>query len=332
MRADLLKRMGRLGFGAASLGNLGRAVSDVDASAALEAALGSGITYYDTAPFYGLGLSERRLGDALRGRDDLIVSTKVGRLLRPAPDVDTRGMRDGFVTSMPFAPVFDYTYDGVMRSHEASLQRLGLARVDILYVHDIGRRTHGPAHERHWRNLFDGGGYRALDELRVGGAVRAIGLGVNEWEACVDAMEQGRFDLLMLAGRYTLLDQGSLARFMPAVQRHGARVVGAGVYNSGILATGSAGTPAYDYQPAPPTIIARTRAIEAVCAYFAVPLAAAALQFVLAHPLVISVVPGLASARRVAQTRALMEHPIAPAFWAALRERGLVDVAAPVPA
>ncbi|MBX9886182.1 MAG: aldo/keto reductase [Novosphingobium sp.] len=329
---SFLDRLGPVGFGAASLGNLFRRIPDADARDAITSALKAGISYVDTAPFYGFGLSERRVGDALREWPGIIVSTKVGRLLRPAPGADTSSVRDGYATPLPFEPVFDYSYDAIMRSYEASLQRLGLARIDILYVHDIGRATHGADSERHWRDLFgDRGGYAALDELRRTGAVRAIGLGVNEWEVCVEAMCEGRFDLFMLAGRYTLLDQSSLDSFMPACAAHGARVVIAGVYNSGILASGSAGTPIYDYVPAPSTIVERVRRIEAHCGNAGISLPAAAMQFVRAHPLTVTVVPGIASERRLAQTMALLDEPIPASFWAALKADGLLRADAPTP-
>jgi D-threo-aldose 1-dehydrogenase len=329
---SFLNQLGPVGMGAASLGNLFRRIDDVAARDAVAATLTAKIGYVDTAPFYGFGLSERRVGDALRERPDVIVSTKVGRLLRPAPGADTSGARDGYVTPMPFEPVFDYSYDGVMRSYEASLQRLGRARIDILYIHDIGRATHGANSDRHWQDLFgQRGGYSALDELRRTGAVRAIGLGVNEWEVCVDAMQDGQFDLFMLAGRYTLLDQSSLDSFMPACAAHGAKVVIAGVYNSGILATGSSGTPIYDYVAASPEIVERTGRIEAYCRAAGISLPAAALQFVLAHPMTVSVVPGIASVRQVAQTMALLGERIPDSFWASLKADGLLRSDAPTP-
>jgi D-threo-aldose 1-dehydrogenase len=309
-----------LGFGAANVGNLFRPMSNADAHATLEAAWEAGLRYYDTAPFYGFGLSERRIGDALRGCDGLIVSTKVGRLLRPAPDVSTDAVRHGFASSLPFEPVFDYSYDGVMRSHEASLQRLGLASVDILYVHDIGRATHGTEHDRHWRDLFDGGGYRALDELRSSGAVRAIGVGVNETQACIECMEQGQFDLVLLAGRYTLLDQTALAEVLPMAASQGAHVIAAGIYNSGVLATGTRGTPIpmYDYAPASSEILARVHAIESKCDRFNVPLAAAALQFPGRHPAVATTLIGMATAAQVASSIEWSRVPIPLSLWTEL--------------
>ncbi len=322
-------RVSRIGFGAAPLGNLFEAVSDADARAALEAAWDAGLRYVDTAPYYGFGLSERRVGDFLREqpRGAYAISTKVGRLLEPFAG-DVSAAREGFHSPMPFEAIYDYSYDGVMASFEASLQRLGLAHIDLLLVHDIGAATHGSDHERHWGDLFPGG-YRALDALRSAGAVSAIGLGVNEWQACVAAMEEGRFDVFLLAGRYTLLEQGALEVFFPACARHGASVVLGGVYNSGILATGTGGRTRYEYAPAAEPVVERVRRIEAVCGAFAVPLAAAALQFPLAHPQVAAVIPGIGSARHALDTLTLAATPIPPAFWRALKDEGLLHASAP---
>jgi D-threo-aldose 1-dehydrogenase len=324
-----------LGFGAAALGNLYRPVSDADARATLESAWVSGLRYFDTAPYYGLGLSERRVGDVLRtvDRDDFVLSSKVGRLLTPAPQVRDASERYGFCSSMPFEPVYDYSYRGVMRSFEDSLQRLGLARIDILFIHDIGALTHGAAHEELFKICMEGG-YRALDELRSKGLVGAIGLGVNEWEVCEAAMEHGRFDCFLLAGRYTLLEQQALERFMPKCAAHGASLVIGGAYNSGILATGTrhGGTLYYNYSPAPDAVVERVKRIEALCDEHGVTLAAAALQFPLAHPLVSSVIPGLGTAARVAETLRLLWEKIPGAFWQELKTQGLLRQEAPVPA
>lgn len=321
-------------MGCASLGNLYRPMSEAQVRATVDLAYESGVRLFDTAPHYGLGLSERRLGDALRKRprDSFLLSTKVGRLLDPDNRPDLPAVRHGFVTPMPFSARFDYSYDGVMRSFEASLQRLGLARIDILLVHDIGRVTHGDSADHHFAALADGG-YRALDELRGAGLVKAIGLGVNEWQVCEQAMEIGRWDRFLLAGRYTLLEQGALHSFLPRCAEHGARIILGGPYNSGILATGTHGTahPLYNYEPAPQAVIARIRQIEVVCEHFGVPLAAAALQFPLAHPLVEAVIPGLDSADRVRATIKLLGAAIPAAFWQALKSKGLIDADAPVP-
>ncbi|AVA14920.1 MULTISPECIES: aldo/keto reductase [Sphingopyxis] len=334
MVAAVVESLPRLGLGCASLGNLYRAITRDQALAIVDAAWDAGWRYFDTAPYYGLGLSERRLGDALREREraDYTISSKVGRLLDPDTATDIAAERHGFVTAMPFKVRYDYSYDGVMRSYEASLQRLGLARVDILLVHDIGIATHGSDNERHLADLWDGG-YRALDELRGSGAISAIGLGVNEWQACADAMEKGRWDCFLLAGRYTLLEQEPLHDFLPQCEAHGAKIILGGAYNSGILATGTrrGGELHYNYAPAPQSVIDRVVRIEEICDAHGVTLAAAALQFPLAHSVVQSVIPGLGEARRLRQTERLMSQAIPSAFWQQLKREGLLDLEAPVP-
>lgn len=324
-----------LGFGAASLGNLYQPVSDTEARSVIEAAYAGGVRYFDTAPHYGFGLSERRLGDGLRAHDraQFVLSTKVGRLLAPSRDGAVPAVRHGFHSALPFEPVFDYSYQGVMRSFEDSLQRLGLARIDVLLIHDIGKATHGPANTELFRLCMEGG-YKALDELRAKGLVGAIGLGVNEYEVCQDAMQWGRFDCFLLAGRYTLLEQQSLDTFMPACARHGATVIIGGAYNSGILATGTRGPgPRYfNYAPAPDAIVERVGRLESVCDEFGVTLAAAALQFPLAHPVVASVIPGVATVGQFEQTLRLFGENIPEAFWHTLKARGLLRAEAPIPA
>lgn len=320
-----------LGFGAAAMGNLYTAIDDAQAAATLAAALAAGFRYFDTAPHYGRGLSERRLGDAIRGRQDVIVSTKVGRLMDPDSGITDDRERDGFHTAMPFCPRYDYSYDGILRSHEHSLQRLGLARVDILFVHDIGRVTHGEADARYREQLIAGGGFRALESLRDQGAIAGFGLGVNEVEVCLDLMQAARFDVILLAGRYTLLEQGALDALFPACAAVGASIVVGGPYNSGILATGSAAAGRYNYAPAPEAVLAKVRALEAVAARHQVSLPAAALAFVLAHPLVASVIPGIADPQQVSDTMRLYAEPIPSAFWTDLRAQGLVRSDAPMP-
>lgn len=323
-----------LGFGGASLGNLYRPVSDEETGQTVRATLDCGMNYFDTAPYYGLGLSERRLGDQLRnaGGQKIILSTKVGRLLRPDPGADTTALRHGFATPMPFDVHYDYSYDGIMRSHEDSLQRLGLASVDILLVHDIGRLTHGSEHQRHFDD-FVNSGYRALDELRAAGNIKAVGLGVNEWEICDELMAYGQFDCFLLAGRYTLLEQDALDAFFPACARHGASIILGGAYNSGILATGTHGNlvPTYNYRPAPREVLDRVQSIEQICTQHGVTLAAAALQFPLAHPVVTCVIPGLSSAQRVDSTMKLFAEVIPGQFWRDLKAAGLIQQEAPVP-
>ena len=320
-----------LGFGAAPLGNLYRAISDADARSTLDAALDLGLHYIDTAPHYGLGLSERRVGDAVRGRR-ATVSTKVGRILFAAPDADTNGERYGFHTPMPFEARFDYSHDGILRSHEASLQRLGLARVDILYIHDIGRLTHGEAHVHYWQQLTQGGGLRALQRLRDEGTVRAIGAGVNEVPVCLDLLDHAPLDIILLAGRYTLLEQGALDALFPACERAGTAIVIGGPYNSGLLAGGTAPAHHYNYATPPIEVLNKAQRIAAVCARHDVPLGAAALQFAMAHPVVASVIPGLASAKEVQETMDRVAFDIPAGLWAELRQEALLAPNAPTPA
>lgn len=323
-----------LGFGAAPLGNLFRPLPEETAHRTLAAAEQTGFGYYDTAPFYGFGLSERRLGDALRRRKDIVLSTKVGRLLKPVPGpVDEAQARHGYATPMPFEPVYDYSYDAVMRSYEESLQRLGLSRIDILYIHDIGRLTHGDANAARMTELTKGGGLKALEELRAGGAISGFGMGVNEVAACLAVMDHARLDVILLAGRYTLLEQTSLDELFPRCEAAGTAIVVGGPYNSGILAVGTktAATLYYNYEPAPADVVEKVHKIETVCDRHNVPLAAAALQFPLAHKLVASVIPGLDSPERVIHTLALYQYEIPPALWQELRQEKLIRPDAPIP-
>jgi D-threo-aldose 1-dehydrogenase len=322
-----------LGFGGAPLGNLYEPITDSAARDTVAAAIAAGITYFDTAPYYGFGLSERRMGDVLREHGGLIVSTKVGRLLRAEPRVHGSALRHGFYSPLPFEPVFDYSYEGVMRSWEASQQRLGLAQIDILYVHDIGPLTQGERHEATFRQLTEDGGLRALEALRSGGAIGAVGIGVNEIEICLEVMQHARLDVILLAGRYTLLEQRALEALLPACKRAGTSIVVGGPYNSGILATGTrhGGPLHYNYEPAPSAIVERVRRLEAHCARYEVPLAAAALQFPLANPQIASVIPGLANPEYIERTLALYRTRIPPSFWRDLKQDGLVHADAPVP-
>ena len=336
-----LRRLGRtglelteLGFGTAPVGNVFRPVADEVARATLAAAGAAGFGFYDTAPYYGFGLSERRVGDALRARTNVVLSTKVGRLLKQvAGPVDETVIRHGFASPMPFEPVYDYSHDAVMRSYEDSLQRLGLSKIDILFIHDIGRLTHGDRNQARMAELTKGGGLRALEELRASGAISAFGMGVNEVPACLEVMSHARLDVILLAGRYTLLEQNPLDDLFPACEKSGTAIVVGGPYNSGILAvgTGTAATLHYNYEPAPADVIEKVRRIETVCERHGVPLPAAALQFPLAHGLVASVIPGLDSPERVEQTVMLYRHKIPAALWQELVHEKLVRSDAPLP-
>ncbi|KJV10352.1 pyridoxal 4-dehydrogenase [Elstera litoralis] len=320
------------GLGGAQIGGLYRASTAACSDDLIACAWENGIRYFDTAPYYGYGRSEHRMGASLcdRAREDYVLSTKVGRLIRPnaggarAPGADT----NGWAEALPFHQVYDYSYDAIMRSVEDSYQRLSIARLDILYVHDIGRVTHGEKHDHHWQQLTQGGGFRALDALRRAGIVNAIGLGVNEWEVVQDAMQEIDLDCTMLAGRYTLLEQSSLSPFLENCRKAGNAIVAAGVFNSGLLV----GNGKFNYADAPPAMIARVEALTAVCQEFGVALPAAALQFPLAHPGVVSVVTGARTRGQLETNIAWFNSAIPGAFWQALTARGLIDAAAPTPA
>lgn len=311
-----------LALGGAPLGNLYAPLAEEEALATVSRAWALGVRYFDTAPHYGQGLSEQRLGRALAGRarDDFVLSTKVGRLL--VPDAAVPREQAGYVGTLAFRTQIDYSADGALRSIEDSLRRLQLARLDVAYIHDIDVRSHGCEQPRRFREAMEGA-YRALERLRGEGVLRAIGVGVNEWEVCRDALAHGDFDCFMLAGRYTLLDQSAQA-LLPACAARGVRLVLAGAYNSGILASGAVADARYDYAPADAALLARVRHIEAVCADFGVPLRAAALQFVQAAPGLAALVVGSRTPAEIEDSVHMLRFPIPSAFWAALREAQLL--------
>lgn len=318
-----------MGFGSAPLGNYTRVLDEDECDRTLELAWESGLRYFDTAPFYGFGLSEMRVARLLKKhrREDYVISTKVGRLFEPCGKDE---VNSGFFIGTPQLRMhYDYSYDGVMRSYEESLARLGIDRVDILYVHDICAFVHGgrEGSERVIRELFDSGGWRALTELRDNGEVLAIGAGVNEWQPCARLLELADPDLFLLAGRYTLLEQDPLDTLFPGCMKQNARVVIGGPYNSGVLA----GTPTYNYDTIPPDIAQRVTAIGEVCEAHGVPMARAALHFVAAHPVVVSVIPGGQNVDQTRENTRLLDEPIPAAFWADLKERGLIRADAPTP-
>lgn len=319
----------RLGFGGAPLGNLFSAVAEGAAEATLAAAWDSGQRYFDTAPLYGHGLGERRIGAFLRGkpRDEYTLSTKVGRRLIPQA-----GQVDGgaYVDIPANAPVYDYSRDGTLRSVEDSLKRLGTGRIDILLIHDIDRFTHGEDQPRRFREALDGA-YPALSELKRQGVVGAIGLGVNEWQVCADFARAVEIDCVLLAGRYTLLEQEPLRQFLPLCQEKSISVIAGGVFNSGILATGPKLGAYYNYAPAPKRILDRAAAIEKICRAHGVPLAAAALRLPLAHPVVATAIIGARSGEEVRANAALLAVPIPSALWSDLKAGGLIDPTAPTP-
>jgi D-threo-aldose 1-dehydrogenase len=325
-------RVTRLGFGAAPIGGLYTAVDDADARATVDRAWELGIRTFDVAPLYGYGAAERRLGSALAGRprDEFVLSTKVGRLVRqsdaitPTDDVDPQAMdgrQDAFyVRSEPVRMVFDFSADGVRRSIEESLARLGLDRIDIALIHDP---------DTHWAAAIDDA-FPALARLRGDGVVRAIGVGMNQSAMLARFAREGDFDVFLLAGRYTLLDQDALGELLPLCVERDIAVLAGGAMNSGILADPTPGG-RFDYQPAPPAIVERARRLAAICARHGVPLRAAAVQFPLAHPAIRSLIAGVRRIDHLDEYPELMAHPIPADLWSELRAEGLIDPVAPVP-
>ena len=342
-----------LGFGTAPLGNLFEHLDEATAHAATLEALDRGINLFDTAPLYGHGLAELRVGAALREgqhrhpREDLVVSTKVGRWMDPHEkpvgamtpakpkdaSADTAAViSPGFVGALPHRAVFDYSHDGTLRSIEQSLLRLGLDRLDIVLIHDVDVWTHGAASiDARFKEAMDGA-YRALERLRSEGVVKAIGVGVNESEMCERFAHAGDFDTMLLAGRYSLLEQPALDTFLPLAQAKGIAILLGGVFNSGILATGAVPGARYNYREAPPEVMARVQRIEAVCAAHGVKLVDAALQFALAHPAVSSLVLGAVTPIEVQRNLVSLRASVPAAFWSAMREQGLLAANAPTPA
>lgn len=319
-----------LGFGAAPLGDLYARLDDDAAIATAAAAHRAGITLFDCAPLYGHGLAEHRLGTALRrvDRDRIVVSTKVGRWM------DARGPRgdgSGYTGGLPHRAIIDYSYDGALRSFEQSLLRLGLDRIDILLIHDVDVWTHGKdAVEQRFGEAMDGA-YRALHRLREEGVVRAIGVGINEADMCVRFARAGDFDAMLLAGRYSLLEQPALDEFLPLALERKIGIIAGGIFNSGILATGAVAGAKYNYGPAPEPIMTRVAKIETVCRAHGVKLADAALQFALAHPAIASVVLGAVSPDEVRRNVASLSGAVPASLWSDLKNERLLAAHVPTP-
>lgn len=321
----------RFGFGASGLGTLSWDVPDDVADSILAEAWGEGFRYYDTSPLYGYGLSELRLGRFLRNktRAEYLLSTKVGRYFVPYRRGETPD-RGGWVRPLPLRPVLDYTYDGFMRSLEQSYNRLGAQTIDIAYIHDLDRRNLKAGFDRHYRETLDSG-YRALDELRRSGDLKAIGIGINEADVAADLVSKLDLDVVMLAGRYTLLEQPGLADFLPLAEKKGVGVVAVGIFNSGILVKPPEAGGNYDYGAAPPEVVEKARRIAAVCAEAGVQMPAAAVHFPLAHPAVKAVVVGMSRLGAAKQNFDWYRASIPPALWDRLRAEGLLSANAPTP-
>lgn len=315
MTAFEKRRVGQTGvevtsvsFGCASIGNLGHAVSDAEAEAVLARAWDDGIRDFDTAPHYGRGRSEQRLGAFLRGRNraDYVVSTKVGKVLRPGAQ---RPEADGFIDPLPNDAHYEYTAAALEESFESSLERLGIGHVDIVYVHDIGTMTHGAANARHFDDLMSTG-FPYLEKLKAAGRIGAIGIGVNETAIGIDILKRRALDAILLAGRWTLLDRAGEAELVPLCRERGTSLVLGGIFNSGILATGAKPGAWFNYSPASEAILAQVRELEARCRAEGITLPHAALQFGLTRPGVASVLIGTASAAMLEHNLGLAATPL----------------------
>lgn len=321
-----------LGFGTAPIGGLYRPIAADAAHDTMTRAWDLGVRYFDTAPLYGLGQSETRLNRLLQGRPrgEYIVSSKVGRLMRLPPPGQTREGIGKWFDVPNRRGVYDYTHDGVMRSVEETLERTGLDRIDVLYAHDLDVWTHGSAAVMEgYRDTLMASGYAAMVKLRDEGVVRAIGHGLNEWQSAQWLAERGDFDIFLLAGRYTLLEQEALTSFLPLCAARGIGIVIGGPYNSGILATGARPGAFYNYDPAPPHILDKVAKIEVVCAAHGVRLVDAAFQFPLMHPCTVSVIPGAQTPAEVEANVQAAAAVIPAGLWADLKSAGLMRDDAP---
>ncbi|WP_413989564.1 aldo/keto reductase [Labrys okinawensis] len=324
-----------MGLGGTGLGNMYRATDPRVAHDTVHAAFANGLRYFDTAPVYGFGLAESRLGEAIASlpRNEIVISSKVGYDLVPIPPEEVKPVL--WDAAPPFRADFDYSRDGVLRSIEGSLKRLGVDAIDMLAIHDPDEALHfAPgedpfAHSR-FREAMEGA-YPALDELRSQGVIKAVGVGINQWQMLADFVTAGRFDYFLLAGRYTLLEQEPLATLLPECEKRGTRIIIGGPYNSGILATGPVEGATFNTKIAPPAVLERVRRIQRVCESHGVPLAAAALQFPLGHPIVASVIPGARAVAELEQNLAYMRWTIPASLWSDLKTEGLVDAGAPLP-
>lgn len=316
-----------LGFGTAPIGDLYGKLDETVATDTVAYAIESGMSLVDTSPHYGNGLAEHRVGTAIRraGRERVVLSTKTGRWMTPSHTPPNWG---GFLGGAPFAPTLDYTFDGTMRSLEQSFLRLGTDRIDIVLIHDVDRRNHGDAVEQRFKEAT-AGAWRALERLRSEGVVKAIGIGVNEAEICMRFAEVCDLDCVLLAGRYSLLEQNPLDNFMPLAKERGIGVLLGGVFNSGILATGAIKGAKYDYADAPGDVLERVRRIEAICSAHKVPLPTAALAFARLHPAVSSVVLGGVTPAEVSRNMASWSKVVPDDLWAELKMDGLLRADAP---
>jgi len=312
-----------LGLGCAPLGGNFVDLTYENGAKIIKTALQAGMSYFDTAAWYGFGRSERLVGDCLRHKK-YVLSSKAGRILKPGAVQNPLDF--GMIDPLPFHVMYDYSYDGIMRSYEDGLQRLGLDRIDILLAHDIGAFQHGADNIRHFNDLAKSG-YKAMSELKEQGAVKAIGLGVNETQVCEDALNIGQWDVFLLAGRYTLLEQSPLERLFPACKKAGTSIICGGPFNSGLLV----GRETWNYSKAPENLVNKTRKLANVADEFNIPLGAAALHFPQAHQIISSVIPGPRSDLELLEIISWQETKIPIEFWTSLKDKSLLDIDAPTP-
>jgi len=324
-----------MGLGGTGLGNMYRTVDTDVAIATVRAAYDAGIRYFDTAPVYGFGVSELRLGQAIRSlpRRDIVISSKIGYDLIPILPEEQRPQL--WAEPGLYRAEFDYSRDAVMRSIEGTLKRLNVDYIDMISIHDPDEALHfargeDPYARSRFREAMEGA-YPVLDDLRSQGVIKAVGVGINQWQMLSDFVVAGRFDYFLLAGRYTLLEQEPLATLLPLCERRGTKIIIGGPYNSGILATGPVNGAFFNTKPAPQRILERVRRIAAVCARHHVALPAAALQFPLGHPIVVSVIPGAQSVAELRQNLDYIRQKIPSSLWADLKAEGLIEPSAPVP-
>ncbi len=335
-RARTALNFSEIGLGTAPLGDLFKKLDDAEAQNTVRAAYAAGARLFDSSPHYGNGLAEARVGAALRDkpRDDLLISTKVGRWMDPfAPVAKTRGdvVSPGFLGGFPHRSQFDYSYDGAMKSVEQSLLRTGFGQLDILLIHDCDVWTHGTTDVEARFSEAMSGAYKALERLRSDGTVKAIGVGLNEADMCERFARAGDFDVMLLAGRYSLLEQPALESFLPLAAEKGIGIILAGVFNSGILATGAIEGAKYNYTDAPPEILARVRAIEEICGKHGVSIRQAALRFASLHPAVVSVLLGAETAAEITANVDDLGTDVPNALWADLKASALLSPSAPTP-
>lgn len=318
-----------IGFGGASIGNLYKPCTNENALNVLQECLDIGICYFDTSSEYGHGLSERRIGDCLRqySKSDYSLSTKVGDLLYARHDKVPQ--KNKFIDKLPFFIQYDYSYDGVMRAYEDSLQRMGLHRADMILVHDLDPIIHKPAKYKEYFKTFVEGGYRALDELRSQGVIKAIGLGVKQWEVCEEAMKYGSYDCFMLQGNYTLLEQPALTTFLGKCVQENISIIQAGPFGSGILATGPIKGANFHHNEASSEIKDRVHQIQTICTAHNISMTAAALQFPLLHPAIACVLIGSQSATNIRNNVKHLMTDIPQELWDDLKTAGFIDQSAP---